>query len=386
MGTWKLFGRIYTLLAMGGGCVILASTTWKTEVVYLNVDFPTSNEMSVPIVPSELHAFPKNQTSFEIKQTFRSPTIPSPPPSVDGRPRNHSIIYVHIGKTGGISLDKVLTSNCMWYAGGTKRRKCLKELSRSSMLSELTKATLHFGPRRDYNDWIQNATIFLVTLRNPISRAVSAFNFDHPRNNNPSLYTTGMPESLRHFFVQCFPTIQHLADLIDIVEHHQGFPSDDQRTCYDTAKKTLAGNGPSDGAAHLKMNYQFYYQLSMAYYPERPVLVIRTEHLWNDLLKIDQMLGGSGHLDHVGSVYTHGSQSHVVSQGLSTRGKQIVCCYLAREMHVYETLLRRAVNLIASEIHETIAEVYDQCGMTSNSSIQWDDWAHVTCPMATAYN
>ncbi len=387
MGDWKFLGRLHIFLALGG-LVLVATNSRTTNEVTVNSKFDATAASTVPLTIDfpqlKVVSVSKNHTVFHI-DSRPLPSLAPPPPSADGTPRNHSIIYVHIGKTGGTTLDKVLTSNCMWYEGGFRRRKCLKELPRSSMLSELTKATLHFGPRRDYNAWIENATMFLVSLRNPISRVVSAFNFDHPSNSHPNLYTKGMPDSVRHFFIECFPTIQHLADLLHSAEHNKSGLSRLQQTCYDTAGRTLAGWGSVEGAPQLKMNYEFYNQMSMGRYPDRPVLVLRTEHLWEDLLNIDRILGGSGHFDHVGRVYTHGSQSHSVRQGLSRRGKEIVCCYLAKEMHLYEALVRGAINLIPPEMNETIVDVYEQCGVAVDESFSWEKWSSVACPQAATF-
>lgn len=391
-------GRRKILLTVGGGFILFLLNLWS-----VNPDFDSSS----PRVPSASPALAQelkvpvsrhNHTLLPVVDDDSLPSVSPPPPSVDGSPRNHSMIYVHVGKTGGITLDKVLRSNCMWYSGAARRKKCLKALdddhdggSSNTMVSELSKATLHLGPRRDYNEWILNATIFLVTVRNPIARAVSASNFDHPSNNDPRRYAQGMPDSVKLFYIECFPTVQDLANLLQVADQAKQRLTKKQLTCYNSARRTLAGDGSRNGASHLRMNYAFYNELSMALFPDRPLLVLRTEYLWEDLARIDRMLGGNGYFPHVGKAYTHGSQSHAVQQGLSVQGKQTVCCYLASEMQIYEDLLRKAINLLPMEIRETLSEAYCDCGLNGpglvdGRSFDWKEWASLKCPLSSSNN
>ena len=318
------------------------------------------------------------------------PLLPPPPPYEDGPlPQNHSAIYVHVGKTGGITLDNVLYSNCMWYYGRARRQQCLRALlaGKPSQISEITKATLHFGPRSDYLEWVDRASLFLITLRNPIARVVSAYHFDHPSNQILNRRGTSMSEDVRHFYIVCFPTIQDMADLLELASQGTKKLSKKQRRCFDTARRTLVGQGSTLAASHLRMNYNYYHGLSTAQYPDRPVLVLRTEQLWEDLSRVDRMLGGAGVFENAGIVYTHGSQSHVVHTDLSSRGKEVVCCYLASEMQLYEELLRRAINLFPVEMDATMGAVYRECGWGregfEKEFSSWSAWARIKCPMST---
>ena len=323
---------------------------------------------------------PTNLISDDGNDAMSLQVLPNPvPPS-----RNHSLIYVHVGKTGGISLDSVLQSNCMWYYGKSARDKCLRyfeqqESSSSSKLSDLTRATLHFGPRRDYNDWIHNATLFLLTLRNPIARTVSAFNFDHPSNHDPSRYgDQGLPDDTRRFFVDCFPTIHDLASSL-----RGGWKYSFTRTgkrCRSIAIQALAGNGTKTAVPHLHMNYNYYHKLSTALYPDRPVLALRTEFLWHDLRRLDRMLGGDGDYQADGITYTHGSQAFHVNQGLTGPEKKVLCCHLEPELQLYQDLIERSVNLLVSEKSEVLDLLYQDCGRGMDTLIlSWQDWATTAC-------
>jgi len=309
--------------------------------------------------------------------------------------QNHSLIYIHVGKTGGISLDKVLHSNCMWYFGKSAREGCLDSLqqqqqqedpsafSTTTRISDLTKATLHFGPRKDYNDWIHNASLFLITLRNPIDRTISAYNFDHPKNHDPSRYgDRGLPQDIKHFFVDCFPLLQDLTMSLKGVGKFSFWTRKKKRDCHDMAVQALAGNGSITAVPHLHMNYNYYHELTTALYPSRPVLAIRTEFLWYDLEEIDRMLGGDGVFPASGMTYTHGSSAfRVKDKGLSASDKQIFCCHLITELQLYQDLIERSINLYTSEKREVIDPLYQDCGRSTDTmrEMSWRRWEEMAC-------
>ncbi len=281
--------------------------------------------------------------------------------------RNLTLMYVHIGKTGGTTLNTVLRSNCEWYNSAVAKQKCLqtRKGQMESMVSQRTKATMHTQPRKLFHQWIHQTTAFLVTIRNPIDRAVSAFYMEHPLNTGTEL--TNMHWSVSQFYQDCFPTIQHMAEILQKNHSRIKNGTDMDSNCYDRGKKTLLGKGRPSVASHLRLNYAFYGRHTFLKYPEIPVLVARTETLWEDMMQIDQFLGGNGILPSSGSVHTHGSEKYSISSGLSKQGKKILCCFLATELAIYETLLRRAINLSPIEKEATANRVYDDCGVTNSS-------------------
>jgi hypothetical protein len=330
----------------------------------------------------------------------------------EGLGSNQSLIYVHIGKTGGATLDSVLRSNCNWYRDMIERKNlCNRALDRQekqgfgTMISRSTKATLHFEPNNEFRSWIDEATAFLVTLRNPISRAVSAFNMFHPNNTDiwqrksftraMSVFNMRHPnntfwrpkqEPLAHtnlteeedddaFYNECFPTVEHLAKAIQM--------ADPENYCYKVGVDTLNGNDEGEFNLNLGYNYAYYQNMTFDRYPERPVLALRTEHIWEDLKRVEQLLGGSGdHFSRAGKDHTWGSEEYHVHGGLSPSGVQTFCCFLAAEMQIYDSLLRKAVNLSPSEKEATLAKLYDQCGLENTVlhdgiyPFPWVEWAH----------
>jgi hypothetical protein len=74
-----------------------------------------------------------------------------------GRPR---IVLIHVGKAGGDSVNALLRAHCA-------RSRC--DLPTQVHLRRATPAD------------VANASAVVVTLRDPVERAVSAFNWRHPR-------------------------------------------------------------------------------------------------------------------------------------------------------------------------------------------------------------
>lgn len=214
----------------------------------------------------------------------------------------------------------------------------------------------------------------MVTVRNPVSRVVSAFNMEHPRNTvkkKDGDTTISLLENVHHtfrtFYLECFPTVEHLAQRLLLLGNKRNRRNTTDQECFVRGSKTLRGQGRPFVASHLKMNYGFYAKDTFGAYPERPVLVARTEHLWDDLKRIDLSLGGNGVFSSAGLAVTHGSEKRAVRDGLSQMGKEIICCYISNELSIYENLVRRAINLSPSEKEETLGQVYQDCGLTNSS-------------------
>ena len=239
------------------------------------------------------------------------------------------LYYIHVGKTGGSTMDKVLRSNCEWYRSLAPKKKCFRELSSSSsqataeggggeeeesVLSKATTRTLHLNVRNKIEGKFirdNNITSFLWTLRNPISRAVSAFNMDHPDNNKASGYMgywRGM------FYRDCgIQTVQDFANILMLLPLQQqqqdgdktptrtvlrnvtGFKSNktDVVNCRELAIKVIAGKAHVLINSHLSSNYATYAAATIRPFPHKEIFVVRTEELWTDVANVDHFLSVS---------------------------------------------------------------------------------------------
>ncbi|KAG7372019.1 sulfotransferase family protein [Nitzschia inconspicua] len=336
-------------------------------------DNTASHQSPVPTAkkPSQTNDPSRNNTKG--KQSTKTPKTTQtayrdPPLTKDSR----ILMYVHVGKTGGYTLDAVLYSNCAWYGLKEPKTACFANLrntsshptSMGSYLSFHTRSTLHLDPRRHYQKWIDNTTTFLVSIRNPIDRAVSAFDMDHTLNNN--LHDQPLVQRKRRQFYGCFRTAEDVAQAL--------LPttlSGNQTKCSpQVAHQVLTGTYSKRNInTHLEYNYQFYKNMTFGQYPNKEIMVVRTENLWDDIGGVDRLLGGNGTLSQTmaGHHFDHGSSDYVVKSKLTTEGRRIFCDALQQEIDVYSELVERAVNLEEWEKRETLEKLQIDCSKNAIS-------------------
>lgn len=295
---------------------------------------------------------------------------------------NRTIYYVHTGKTGGTTLGRVLRACCDWFAQRRERNKCFDDFYQfnESRLSKITKTHHHTGMRATNHEWLPKSTSFLFTLRNPIDRAVSAFDMEHIKNTNGASEAVRLRTTV--FYDECFPDAEVLAMMLATKNHT--IVNSWNKDCYDVGHDTLTGKGHILHASHLWNNYEKYVSLTSGKYPEREVFVARTEYLWEDLGALNLALGGiSNFTEHVGAKQTHGSEGYMVKSKLSALGRATFCCHLHMEIKLYEQLLQSAVNLPAREKMKTMHFLYEDCGISlnqyQNATFSWKEWARSRC-------
>ena len=339
------------------------------------------------------------------------------------------LLYLHTGKTGGTSLNKILRSNCDYHSNQEKKNRCYEELCCTEdelLLSKVTSRTLHrFIPRgKELKKNYQNHQL-LWTLRNPIDRIVSALDM---RANN--VYATTVSFWADVFFRQCgFQTVQDLADALEFVDdngnHSKAFPKviripKDGKVnatelmdfdCHKFGKATLEGNMRHGDKGHAIMNYAYYSRVTKML-PNKTTFVLRTEFLWDDMIQTNELLvqaaaSQQNHQhSHPGTIietkntwitdvknisshrFTHGSESWEIKSKMTQRGKEIICCYLSRDNQIYENLLLRAVNLSDQQKKQSLESLYRDCGIQSqetttvarNDGFDWKEWRSNGCP------
>ena len=350
-------------------------------------------------------------------------------PPIAGLNDDRTILYLHVGKTGGTTLDRVLRSNCESHqtARPARIRDCLERLLKPEpVLSHLTKKTMHAKIHRIHrkDPFAQkNATSFLFTVRNPIDRAISAFNMDHPKNN-PDIKDDYFIHMRSIFYDKCFPTIEDLASILAakanetkkvIVQDYKDPNVTTVEDCFNLGQKTLRGRGHSVQNGHLVDNYDFYASLTFLKYPEKEVLVIRTENLWGDIEDLNLQLADALVKHQVvynatvlhrreetasaltfrnitGLSITHGSERYVVTSDLSQEGKESLCCILSDENQIFENIVRRATNFDKLEKEKYLDGLYSDCGVTKldrekyhqtipfseDAAFSWSQWSSGT--------
>ena len=311
--------------------------------------------------------------------------------------QDRDILLVHVGKTGGNTIRKHLSVlRCykqFQYMGykslrGVGDAKCVKN---STSLARQTRTLIHIWS--DFPDAVGNATSYLVTLRNPIERAISSYRYAHIANCQPEKdvdnygchllnYNRTVPGTTAYkLFVKCFPSpgIEDFAQAAlppyDTPNEHfidTFLGEDEQCECRQHARMTAQGNPSHWAILHLQYNYKYYAEKTYYKYPEKEVFAVRTENQYDDLVALDKLLGGNGTFIEKPDLHdTHGSEGYQPSP-VSTEAYQKLCCVLEDEIAIYLDTFQRALNLGLAEYEETEAMLKQKCGLSPGQT--WTNW------------
>ncbi|GKY97282.1 hypothetical protein MPSEU_000686600 [Mayamaea pseudoterrestris] len=96
-----------------------------------------------------------------------------------------------------------------------------------------------------------------------------------------------------------------------------------------------------------------------------PLLVIRTELLWSDWVRVNEWLSGDAPQpvtqQSVLKIHDTSLKQLVVTKTLDSHGQRKLCRALAEEYRMYSLLIQRAVNLSPSEKRETMNYAKNAC-------------------------
>ena len=141
----------------------------------------TSMVMMLPIHQARNDMSP---LQVELKQSRSYKSIDGVS-SVSSIPSNHvvtnrTMIFVHVGKTGGETIKWRLSVICNMRASLRKKARCFEQFQErgESQVSKHTIGYMHCNALRPKHS-IQNATTFMVSVRDPIDRIVSWFQYMH---------------------------------------------------------------------------------------------------------------------------------------------------------------------------------------------------------------
>jgi hypothetical protein len=408
------------------------------------------------------------ELEYELQQNIQSPSSSS---SLTA-PKLPQLLFVHIGKTGGQTIKSVLYVGCTAFKNKRVRQPCLDRLPESALSDAVLgyahcyRSAFH---RMDPSQW----TGFLITTRSPLERAISWYYYVHPayhkpkpkrpkkkhtnatlvtptvrsnRSNrvttrrlkskpmkdrmysrkkpdksppNDGIFLTAMQISRRwsaQFFhpIQCAGTLHGWIRALELEDDSEtNTTSPLFQSCREMARCTVYGQLPRQVmiATHMIANIAYYYNQTIAQWPNKTVYIVRTNELWHDMQAIDRMLGGTGDFQNwTGHQETHGSELYTVTRkddiqntsanatqsasatdsistnktstsaaasflhDLSIHERRTMCCALVHELVVYRDIVMRAVNLSPIEAEETWNSALTDCGIDVSISSSWDDF------------
>jgi hypothetical protein len=371
-----------------------------------------------------------------VTSNWTSTWINSIPSSHHASPH---ILYVHVGKTGGTTLEegipiptgKVITTLlCTVQLTAAKlplhnaRQFCFHHIDQNQPTDQLARHILahkhlQYPQLPNLLDFaMEHIDTILITTRNPIDRIVSSFNFqrntlvhNYTKRANSSEEKERIQSSLYKFsgvgvkesFYNCFPDVRYMAEelahffhLNDTHSRSITLPTTSSNTsivynnmtCGQLANDLLSPR-QYGGLSHYTSNYRWYKQLTIDKRPEVPILIVRTEYLWQDATNIEVALGGNAS-NFLKSHHTmsYGSESYAVKAKLETDlQRKAVCCAIYDDLQAYQDIILSALNLDEHEKMEMMGLVYRDCSVDQDAyegdilyGIQfWEKWVASNC-------
>ena len=163
-----------------------------------------------------------------------------------------------------------------------------------------------------------------------------------------------------------------------------------QMTCSQLAFRLLSRKHPQriQEWAHYTCNYRWYKELTIDKRPEVPILVIRTENLWQDATNIEIALGGNeSSFVNPGDAMSHGSENYAVTAKLETDlQRHALCCAMYDDLQAYQDIILGAINLSSDEKEKMLELLYKDCRVKIDGMMKrtldaefWEDWYRVNC-------
>lgn len=202
------------------------------------------------------------------------------------RSGEEKLLFVHVGKTGGTTVEDFLEKNEIRHM--TMHTKPLS--------SEICKLKRILKPRRKCGwmerRWKTNTDKVVVSVRDPIARVISAFNWRHTDGGgvkDKSFSLKHYPEA--YYFdinlYKCFPSINDFAEALG-----PEYSGNSSTKCRSIARDALDLNSTFYGP-HLMQGYRFYMGPEILDYfniQNRSIYVVHQETMEADLMGLSDFL------------------------------------------------------------------------------------------------
>jgi len=309
-------------------------------------------------------------------------------------PPNTLGAFIHVGKTGGSSLCEMLRNACHASVAKPCPNKDHAWLDMNEGILSKISTYYHVPDIRNGNLYKQDRqmsySFFVVTIRDPLQRAMSSFLYEHPSNKAmEGLYTikrdkprkyknimsmSGNDESeaaktiyrrkkkrlfdqeLLDMYVPCFPTLERYAQLLgnfheDVHTWKNWRAYKDDGDCENLAKSTFRHGG----AAMIHNHYDLRKILmEIKDLGKRPILAIRTEGLYDDWKSVNNWLGEENSTPTlILSLRNSTNIDYPVKKIISDDGKKKLCFALRDEYRLYLRVLVLSKNLSEKEVQQS---------------------------------
>jgi hypothetical protein len=311
----------------------------------------------------QVNALPTLRKSGETKRHQRIPHTR----------KRRKLLFVYVDETscGGETIRRLSRAGCYSYENDGTRQTCFGQLQRvrETRISRTMYTTLHRGRLAPFHN-IQAATTFLWSIRDPLDRMVAWF--DQTKQEYCSDHGASKCEGWMHkFFRRCFPNEESFVQsLAGNYSHVVKTSTNGGTICSELAWRVVRGDVPRNESSFY--NYQHYANRTITAFPGKEIMVVRAEHLRDDLGLIEEQLGGNNKQlftkESYGSYKCSGISLSTTNKATSLSGEsqRILCCALLEsDIYVYVDLVTRGANLDDSSRKETLDSLWRKCGVDS---------------------
>lgn len=334
------------------------------------------------------------------------------------RPPNTFVGFVHLGKTGGSTVSIMLRNGCHSFVPKPCHKKANVTESALSILS-----TYYHVPDFNNKEFFQNIQkklhqMIVMTVRDPFDRIVSTYQVTNPeyifvlkfmefmrtpqyelrleelktqeavfafRRDKIAKFTKGMRSLIKVY--KCFPTLEDFASRLNaaLIENNGALPARRNVTMAELKKdfkrainrkkcKELAASlmgqpeilsGGLSGYDHFKWNFRNVAERGN-FIDQYPLMVIRTEHLEDDWISVNQVLDPQREVPKpeeklrnttdIGKVL-----EFPIKKEISQGGREVICQWLKHEYAIYMKLIDQAVNLSNDEKEKSLEYSREKC-------------------------
>lgn len=319
----------------------------------------TTNHMESLSKANTAEAKPKpkpNRRGIGMKKSYREVRVES------GRPIGGA--FIHLGKTGGSTLTRFLANSCHSFLPHPCGVIANETLVSKRITDYYHVPDFHLLPE-------VNHTFYLISLRDPYERTVSAFVYGHPSNAEAlGIENDNWKRKQRGGYFQpiCFETLEEFVKNIGdnptdyIYPYHQREVQ--QKNCTNFARAMF--NSRVHRMQHLFFSYVYVHSLLPQSLDKLTIYVTRKDHLHEDFGNINHILGEQQPPE----AHSSGDDTHErdtsnvtmpVTRDLSDEGRQRLCRALEPEYRIYIDFLLQSDNLDGQDVIDALTHSRTRC-------------------------
>jgi hypothetical protein len=205
---------------------------------------------------------------------------------------------------------------------------------------------------------------YLYNLRHPIDRLLSWYLFEKPSSciskDTTKKACEAREDVIKHkhgyaaqFYVDCFPSQEYLS---------YAFTDHMSKHCNMLFGRVI-NNEPGFRAGFrekpFKFDLRYYTNKTIDQYPNKTVLIIRSQIIFQDLQDLEVLMGGNGTFRIKETFHDHLSSDEL------RRNYGLLCRKMREELYEYRRLIQLAANLDEATKQATIDGAANRCGFSS---------------------